>query len=196
MAAPAKVNLVIYQGSTFNEVLRWESGVKVYKPITNITNSAPVRITAVGHDVPNGWRVKFSNILGMGELNNSTTHYSATVISEDIIEINEVNSIAYKAYISGGIIEYNEPANLAGYTARMQVRTKISDATVLTELTTENGGIILDNNLKTIVLNIPASTTTAFDWTTGVYSLELISSSGVVFTLLNGNITVKQEVTR
>ena len=41
MATPTKVNFKIYQGGTFNEVLRWESATKGYAPITNIINAAP-----------------------------------------------------------------------------------------------------------------------------------------------------------
>ena len=60
MTAPVKTNFKIYQGSTFTEVLRWESYTKVYKTITNITKTAPVVITAIGHGMPVGWRAKVS----------------------------------------------------------------------------------------------------------------------------------------
>jgi hypothetical protein len=197
MATPAKVNLVIYQGSTFSEILRWESSRKVYKPITGITNAAPVIITAPQHNVPDGWRVRFTNVLGMKEINSAADTYSTSVLkTADTIEINGINSISYTPYASGGVLEYNEPVNLAGYTARMQIRNKLSDTTYLLNMTTENGGIILNNSIKTIELKITAVNSTAITWTSGVYSLELISAEGVVSTLMNGTVTVKQEVTR
>jgi len=197
MATPAKVNLVIYQGSTFSEILRWESSRKVYKPITGITNAAPVIITAPLHDVPDGWRVRFTNVLGMKEINSAVDTYSTAVLkTENTIEINAINSIAYTPYASGGILEYNEPINLAGYTARMQIRNKLGDTTYLLDMNTENGRIILNNSIKTIELKITAIDTAAITWTTGVYSLELVSAAGVVSTLMNGTVTVKQEVTR
>lgn len=197
MASPAKVNLVIYQGSTFSEILRWESSRKVYKPITGITNAAPVIITAPLHSVPDGWRVRFTNVLGMKEINSAADTYSTAVLkTENTIEINATNSIAYTPYASGGILEYNEPIDLSGYTARMQIRNKLSDTTYLLDMTTENGRIILNNAVKTIELKITATDTTAITWTSGVYSLELVSAGGVVSTLMNGTVTVKQEVTR
>jgi hypothetical protein len=197
MATPAKVNFIIYQGSTFNEVLRWESSRKVYKPITGITNAAPVIITSVGHGVPDGWRVRLTNIGGMKDLNSAAdTYVNATVKTQDVLEINSINSIAYSPYTTGGIVEYNSPMDLAGYTARMQIRSKLGDPTFLLELTTENSRIILNNILKTIVIYISATDTAAITWTSGVYSLELISSTGIVSTLMNGSVTVKQEVTR
>ena len=52
MATPAKINFKVYQGSTFLEVLRWESALKAYRNITNITKSAPVVITSAAHAIP------------------------------------------------------------------------------------------------------------------------------------------------
>jgi hypothetical protein len=197
MATPGKANLVIYQGSTFNEILRWESSTKIYKPITAITQAAPINITAVGHNIPEGWRVRVTSVNGMKEINHAADVYSnATVKTVDIIELNNINSLGYAAYTTGGVIEYNSPVDLTGYTARMQVRAKLADTTTLLEITTANSGIIIDNTLKTIALNVSATDTAALTWTTGVYSLELVSALGVVSTLLTGNITVKQEITR
>lgn len=195
MAAPAKVNLTIYQGSTFSEVLRWEGPTKVYKPITGITQAAPAVLNIASHGAPNGWRVKVTNVIGMKEINNTDTYRKATVLTGNSIELNEVNAVGYTAYTSGGILEYNQPIDMAGYTARMQVRSKLEDPTVLLELTTENSKITIDNVNKTITLLIAATDTTALTWVTGVYSLELIVGTTVT-TLIAGSITVKKEVTR
>ena len=195
MAAPAKVNLTIYQGATFSEVLRWESSVKIYKPITGITQAAPAVVTAQDHGAPDGWRVKVTNVGGMIQINSTDTYKKATVLSANSIELNEINAVGYVAYTSGGILEYNEPINLAGFTARMQIRAKLESTEVLEELTTENGGIIIDNNNKTITLNISATDTALYTWTCGVYSLEMIVDSNVT-PLISGSVTVKKEVTR
>ena len=196
MAMPTKLNLTILQGSTFSEIIRWEDYKKVYKPITGITQAGPVVITSPTHAVPDGWRVRVTGVGGMKEINSAETYRKATLLTTNTIEINEINSSLYTAYTTGGVLEYNEPMDLAGYTARMQVRTKIGSTTFLTELTTENGGIVLNNTNKTIKLLISATNTALIDWSKGVYSLELISGAGIVYTLLTGNITVKNEVTR
>lgn len=195
MAAPAKVNLTIYQGSTFSEVLRWESPTKVYKPITNITQAAPAVITSTAHGAPNGWRVKVTNVVGMTQINSTDTYRKATVLSSSSIELNEINAVGYTAYTSGGILEYNLPVDLTGYTARMQIRAKLDATEVLDELTTENSGIVIDNVNKTITISILAADTTLYTWISGVYSLELIVGTTVT-TLLTGNVSVKKEVTR
>lgn len=196
MSAPGRLHFKIYQGSTFNEIIRWETLLKTYVPITGITKAAPVVITATAHGIPVEWRVKLGNIVGMTELNSSETYHQVTSITTDTITINAVNTLAYKSYVSGGVLEYNTPVNLSGYTARMQIRNKVDSTSSIIELTTENSGIILDNINKTILLKMPASATSAFNFINAVYSLELVSSGGQVTTLISGNVTLVKEVTR
>lgn len=196
MSTPGKIHFKIYQGSTFNEIIRWETLLKTYVPITAITKSAPVVITAIAHEIPVEWRVKLSNIVGMTELNSNEIYHQVTSVTPDTITINAVNTLAYKSYISGGVLEYNTPVNLSGYTARMQIRSKVDSLDTIAELTTENAGIVLNNINKTILLQIPALTTSAFSFINAVYSLELIASGGQVTTLVTGTITLVKEVTR
>ena len=196
MAAPAKLNLKVYQGSTFQETLRWESSVKVYTPITAVTKSAPAVITAAAHSAPVGWRVKFTNVLGMLELNSNDTYHTVTSTTADDITINALNTLSYKDYVSGGVVEYNQPIDLTGFTARMQLRGSLADTVVIYELTTENNGITIDNTNKTINLIISATTTASFEFSSAVYSLELVSSGGIVTPFANGTISLVKEVTR
>lgn len=196
MASPAKLNFKVYQGSTFSEVLRWESSKKVYKAITGITQAAPCVITATSHGVPDGWRVKVTNVGGMTDINSADTYHIATKLTADTIELNSINSIGYKAYTSGGILEYNEPINLTGYTARMQIREKIDSVDVIDELTTVNGAITIDTTNYKINVVISAADTALYTFSTAVYSLELVSAGGVVTPFANGVLTLVKEVTR
>lgn len=193
--SPSKISFKLYQGSTFSEILRWESSKKIYKTITGISNAAPCIITSTGHGIPNGWRVKVTNVLGMTEINNSEDYYLGTYVDANTVELNAVNSVGYKTYTSGGVLEYNQPVDLTGYTARMQIRLKVDDTEIIHELTTENGGITINTSTYTLTLTIPAATTTLFTFTTAVYSLELVSGS-VVTPFVNGTITMYKEVTR
>lgn len=195
MTAPAKINFKVYQGSTFGQTLRWESLIKTYVPITAITKAAPVVITAAAHGIPIGWRVKFTNIVGMTELNSNDLYYLVTDTTVNTITVNSLNSLGYKDYISGGIIEYNTPTDLAGYTARMQIRAKLDSTAIIYEMTTELNNIVLDNVDKTIDLIIPADITAAFTFNTAVYSLELVSLTEVI-SFATGNLTLIKEVTR
>lgn len=194
MASPTKLNFKVYQGSTFQETLRWESSIKVYAPITMIAKSAPMVITATNHGVPPNWRIKVTGALGMKEV-NMTDPVLATSVTQDTVTINSMNSLSYATYTGGGVLEYNQPVDLAGFTARMQIRQKLEDTAVVKELTTENGGIVINNTTKTISLNISATDTAAFSFQTAVYSLELVNGA-VVTPFAGGTLTLIKEVTR
>lgn len=193
-------DLTIQQGKTFALVLRWETEPIVYKAITAIAQTAPVRITVPGFDAPDGWRVAPVSVKGMTEINakntppRSTDYTPVTVIDADTVELNEVNAAGFHAYTSGGYLQYNTPVDLTGYTARMAIKDKIG-GTVLHSLTTDNGGITIDTTKKTITLNIAAADSDDFAWVRGVYDLELISPAGVVTALISGRVSISKEVT-
>ena len=192
--APTKINMKIYQGSTFTEVLRYESPVKIYVPITSIFNTAPLTVTAPAHGMVEGWRAKISNVLGMTEVND-LGYIIATSVTTDTVVFNSINPVGFKAYTSGGILEYNQPNNLSGLTARMQIREKLTSSTTVDELTTENGRIVIDNTAKTITLLIPATTTADYTFKSAVYSLELVSGSTII-PFVYGNLVLDKEITR
>lgn len=86
--------------------------------------------------------------------------------------------------------------NLTGYDARMQIRSTVSAATILYELTVGNGRIELSALAGQLRLNIPSAVTAAMTWRSGVYDLEIISGAGVVTRVMQGNATLSLEVTR
>jgi hypothetical protein len=188
-------DLQINQGKTFSLVLRWESEPTVFKVITAIQQTAPVRMTVDTTGLPDGWRCAVTNVKGMTEINAEANNLkdkdyrSVTVIDPTTLEINAVNAAGFKAYASGGILQYNTPVDLTGYTARMAVKDKVG-GTVLHSLTPA-----LDTAAHTITLTISATETAAFAWKAGVYDLELVSATGVVTALLAGKVTVSKEVT-
>lgn len=198
---PSK-DLVIQQGKTFSLALRWEAPPVIFKAITAITQTAPVNINATGHGVPEGWRVAVTNVKGMTEINAEANnvkgrdYHQATVIDANTIQINDINAAGFKAYTSGGYLQYNTPVSMVGFTARMAIKDKVG-GTVLLSLTTENAGIAIDTANNTITLTIAATATAALTWKTGVYDLELVSAdvAPVVKALLSGKVTVTKEVT-
>lgn len=125
-----KHDIALIQGKTFTDVVRWEVPPIVYKPITAITQTAPVRLTVNSHGVPNGWRCAITNVKGMTDINadsdpNSlcdSDYHQATVIDPNTIDINDINAAGFKTYISGGILQYNTPQTLTSYKARMSVK--------------------------------------------------------------------------
>ena len=195
---PAKINYKIYQGSTFQETFRWESETKVYVPISSIAKSAPcVVTTTTPHNLPIGWRFRVVGPGGMKEINSTGEEYHLSTLTPTTttIEINQVNSLAYNTYTSGGVVEFNMPVSLSGYAARMQIRETVDSTTVIHEATTQNSQIVLDNTTKTIQITMLANVTQNFTFSTAVYSLELYNGNNVI-PFINGNLTLVQEVTR
>lgn len=195
-----KKNLVIKQGATFENVVRWETEPFLFKAITAMTNTAPVTITTAAHGIPDGWRVAVVDAGGMTELNaannppKSADFRQATIPDTTHVEFNPISAVEFGEYTSGGYLQWYTPHDLAGYTARMSIKDKIGGA-VLLSLTTENSGITLSNTDKTITLAITAAATAALPWIAGVYDLELISPTGFVTSLMYGSISVTKEVT-
>lgn len=194
MVAPTKINFKMQQGGTFSEVIRWESSTIVYSTVTGITKAAPMVVTAPGHGAVLGWRAKLTNVLGMTDVN--TMDYAViTAVDTDTVSFNSIDSTGYKTYTSLGVLQYNQPMSLAPYTARMQIRQKLTSIDIIESLTTENGLIVLDDTLKTITITIPATTTETYDFKSAVYSLEMINGA-IVTPLAYGNITLVKEITR
>jgi hypothetical protein len=194
LMAPVKKNFKIYQGSTFSEVLRWESSTPVFKNITAITKTAPVVVTAVAHGLVAGWRARISNAGGMKEI-NSEDYTVITEVTTDTVTFGSINAAGYTTYTTGGVLEYNQPVSLTGYTARMQLRTKLADTAFLLELTSANGGIVIDTVNKTILLTISAADTALLTFKSAVYSLEMVNGTTVI-PLIYGNFTLESEITR
>jgi hypothetical protein len=89
----------------------------------------------------------------------------------------------------------NTPVDLTGYTARMQIRYKVSSSVALS-LTTENGRITLGGTNGTITLSISASDMEDLPSGPYTYDLELETDGGEVSRLLMGAFVVRSEVTR
>lgn len=195
---PAKLNYKIYQGSTFEQIYRWESETKVYVPISSISKAAPCVVTTSNqHSLPVGWRFRVVGAGGMKEINSvDDSYYLATNTSATSATINQINSLMYTPYTSGGVIEYNQPVPLAGYSARMQIRETVDSPTALYSTDSVTGHLTLDLQLMTISIKIPAQVTQGFTFSTAVYSIELYTSNGLVLPFLTGNLTLVPEVTR
>jgi len=194
------VDLEFRQGSTFQHVVLWETLPIHYKAITGITRAAPCVVTCVGHGIPNGWRAAVVSTKGMDQLKaakarpKETEYHTVTVLTADTVELNDVNAADFTAYVSGGYLQFYSPSDLTGYIARMTMKNRVG-GDVLASLTTTNGRIIIDPTTHSITLVVSATDTAAFDWTRGVYDLEVESPAGEVTPLLGGTVTVIPEIT-
>lgn len=201
----ATLDITIKQGKSFAQVLRWASSVKTYKPITVATKAAPCVLTVPTHAILEGWLFEVVSADGMTELNrddsgklaNGLEWYSAIVVDANTLQLNDVVSNDYGTYIaSSGSIAYYAPIDMTSFTARMAIKDAVGDVVALVSLTKANGGIVIDNILKTVTIVMTAAATALFTWESGVYDLEMIAADGVTVTeLCRGNVKVIKEVT-
>ena len=181
MSLPLIQQLTVQKGATYIRKVFWETDTILYRPITGITKAAPARVTAVSHAIPEGWRAVVVSAGGMEDINcprqspKDTDWHTVTVVDTDTVDLDGVNAADYDAYTSGGYLQLYAPKELAGYTARMTIKDKVG-GTELLSLTTENGGIEVNNTTKAITITISTTDSEAISWTKGVYSLELVST--------------------
>ena len=195
------MKIEIVKGTTYKDVLRWASPECVFKPITGITQAAPTVVTCVGHGLVDGWTVTFESVAGMRDINDQKVQVE--VIDVDTFRIPCMNSLGYKAYVSGGVIRYLAPVDLTDYVARMRIRytdDQGDDQTI--ELHSVDPGpttafplITLDNADKTIERLIPISLSDTFTFTSATYTLKLFKNLGTAneeaIKIDSGTITVK-----
>lgn len=194
-----RYDLKIRQGETFKRVIRWETLPLVWKAITAISQTGPARVTSAGHAIPDGWKACVKDAGGMDEINTknwpprATDMHKVAVESSSVVNFNDVSSVEFDPYTSGGYLVYYTPVPLTGYTARMKIKDRIG-GTVLAELVSPTD-ITLDTANFTITLIIAAAASELWSFTRGVYDFEVVSPTGVVTALLSGTVTVTKEVT-
>ena len=97
------------------------------------------------------------------------------------------------------------PVDLTGFTARMQLRPSIASESVLLDLTTENGGLVLGGVTGEVKMIFREADTVSLA-RGGVYDLELVDGPSEydpetvdappVIRFVQGNITLSKGVTR
>ena len=193
------LDLNITQGKTFTITFRWAAEPVVYRDISTIENTAPVRLTVPGHDMPDGWSFAVSGVEGMEKLNArrnppaDTEYHEATVVDPNTVEINKINGMLLDEYQGGGAIQYMTPTDISDMSARMEVRTR-AGGDLLLQLHSDNGELVLDPANHTITLRIAPEVTEGIDWRRGVYDIEVFNETDV-FLLAHGQVLVHNEVT-
>lgn len=194
-----RYDLKIRQGETFTRIVRWETLPLIWKAITAITQTGPVRITAPGHSCPDGWKACVKDAGGMDEINaenwpaRASDFHKVAVESSSVVNFNDVSAVEFDPYTTGGYLVYYTPVPLVGYTARMKLKDRVG-GTVLDSLVSPTD-IVIDTANFTITFTIAAAVSEIWTFTRGVYDLEVVSATGVVTALLSGAVAVTKEVT-
>jgi len=92
--------------------------------------------------------------------------------------------------------ESGQPMNLAGCTARMQIRPQPRSSELLHELTSDSGGgIEIGETEGTLTLTVAPETSLTFTWRNAVYDLLLIDPGGEPTRVLKGSVMIDPAVT-
>lgn len=194
---PIHHDIVILQGADWQPVLQWLSEDMLHKSITNVQIGLPTVLTVPSHglDVNSRLPVWITNVQGPRALN--TDDYRcveprwATVMDADTLAV-DFDSGSLLPYKSGGVLTLRPAMDLTGWTARHEIHSSIDSPDVLNSLTTENGGITLGAD-GTITLHMTAAQSTALGAVNGVYNLELIDPTGIVWRFSEGSVCVSPD---
>jgi hypothetical protein len=202
-----KLDLCIRKGATVELPIRIESGNLGYAAISAVAQSAPARITAAEHGIPDGWRVAVVNVAGMTEINAEVSRPGATPkdsafvrvtrVDDDTLDLNSVNAAGFRAYKSGGQVVFWQPLDLTQYEgARMEVKNKVGGNRLAFWSTADNT-LDLDQVNQCLWLKLSDEETAEIEWASGVFDIELLRSGGEVDALCSADstITVLPEVT-
>lgn len=186
------IDIVIQQGKTFNQAFKIADEELIYKPITSLISTAPVRLKVANHGLVDDWPILINCVKNPIQLN---TEYPvvASVIDQDTIEVNKLAICCNRPYQGQGVIIFNKPCDLTGFAARASIRPAINSCKVLYEWSQ----ITIDTVQHAIILTIPAAITASFKWSKAIYDVELIAPTGEVICLVSpSSVIIEREVTR
>ncbi len=201
MGAPV-VDITIVRGKTFEFMYRYAESELEYARITGMPSSAPVRLTALDHGIPDGWPIRIEGVRHPVELNTPDGEYQfAKRVDESTIELNDFVADQLRAYSSGGTIIFSKPFDLTGCSARMQIRSSVNGDVLLTlssdPLDEADGEITVQVDLAGLAVRLSPTATAAITWNRGVYDLELITPEGNVYPITAvSSVTIGAEITR
>jgi hypothetical protein len=85
--------------------------------------------------------------------------------------------------------------SLAGYTAAMHVRERVDSASTVALLTTENGGLVLNESTGSVRIFVSAAASAALPIGEFLYDMNITAPDGTVSKLLRGGFVVLDPVT-
>lgn len=181
-----KISLQARLGASADIALRLETGELRFAPITGMSKTAPLRVTVVGHGIPDLWYAAVVDAGGMKELNAADSNSlrdadfrQVNVVDADTVDFIEVSAASFKTYTSGGYLAYYVPLVLSGYTsARMDIKKRVGGDVELA-LNTTAGTLEIDDPTNTLWIRIGESDLAALSAREYVFDIELISATAV-----------------
>lgn len=185
---PARLDLPIIPGATLQQPLLLMQPTYTYKPITEIQQTAPLKMTVPGHGLPGEWMTWCEGIQQGQSLNldkATTVGRMTRVVDADTVEFNDINGLQLKA--SGGVLVFQLPVDLTGMGARVEIRGEGADPIVLTL-----GDGLTVTGLGQLLIVLTPEQTAAITWTRGEWDLDLTYTDGRVARWLYGEVVVTE----
>lgn len=181
-----KINLSVRKGASVDIPLRLETGTLSFAAISAMAKSAPLRVTATGHNIPDGWYVAIVDAKGMTELNATDSNdirdnefHRVTWVDANAVDFDGISSAGFKTYTSGGYLAFYAPMSLASYTsARMDVKTRVGSDVILA-LNTTDGTLEIDDTTSTVWIRLEDDALDAVSAREYVFDIELVSATAV-----------------
>jgi hypothetical protein len=181
-----KIRIAVRKGASAAIPLRLETGTLSFAAISAMDKSAPLRVTATGHNIPDGWYVAIVDSNGMTELNASDSNairdsefHRITWVDADTLEFDGISSANFTTYTSGGYLAFYAPMSLASYTsARMDVKTRVGGDVILA-LNTTDGTLEIEETTSTLWIRLEDDALDAVAARDYVFDIEMVSATAV-----------------
>ena len=181
-----KLALSVRRGASEDIALRLETSVLKFVAITGMSKTAPLRVTAQSHGIPEMWYAAVIDSRGMTEMNAADSNkiresefHQITVIDANTVDFMEISSANFKTYTGGGYLAYYEPLDLSGYTsARMDIKRRVGGDVDLA-LNTTDGTLEIEASSNTVWIRLDDTTLDALPAREYVFDIELVSATAI-----------------
>lgn len=183
----------IIRGATYRDTRRLMQPPKVYRPLTAVAPTAPLRLTVTDHGLAGDWLAWVIGTIRPPELNRAPGRqipHRVDVVDANTLEINSLSGVGMNPDAGSGQLVYQPPVDLTGATARLIIREREEGGATLLELT--SGAGITTPASGTLAVEIDADATQAITWTAGWYHLDITFSDGTVSRFFRGAVIVEQ----
>jgi len=192
--------LSMEQGASWYCTVNWYGGGVFRAPIEEITPGYPTIIRVSEHNVPvsSPSPMIISGVLGAEILNSADTAIElVNRMDADTLTIG-ISTVACEWVPGTGEVTHHLPTVLSsGFTGRCQLRKSWNSSVVIAEMTTENGGMVLEGDDGSIRLIQTAAETAALNFTKAYGDVEVIeTASGEVTRVFRIAVTFDREYTK
>lgn len=173
-------------GASSDIALRLETSELRFIAITGMAKTAPLRVTAPSHGIPDLWYAAVIDARGMTEMNAADSNkiresefHQITVIDTNTVDFMDISSSSFSAYTGGGYLAFYVPMDLTGYTsARMDVKRRVGGDVELA-LNTTAGTLEIDAAANAVWIRLDETDIASLVAREYVFDIELISATEI-----------------